>query len=415
MTPDLSENFTYFGVFLLGLGLNLTPCVYPMLSITVSLFRSHKESSRAHAFLKSIVYVLGIATLYSTLGVITAFTGGLFGAALQNRWVLFGIGLLMTGMALSLFGLYVIQAPQWLVKMANKRTTDLIGIYLSGLFVGVFAAPCIGPLIIALIAFVASTGDPVFAFKTFFTLSVGLGLPYIILGTFTSLLHKLPKSGVWLVWMDRLFGTILLGVAAFYFMLAFFPKGVTWIFPVSLILGGIYLGFIEKAIAYSPRFIFIKRILGTMAILAGLSIIFLGFKPQVVWEKYSPQKMEQAVAAKKPVIMDFYADWCIPCHELDQWTYRDPKVIKLLKPFARFKVDLTSPEDEVLEALIDQYEIQGVPTVLFLDTDGKEVKEARITGFVPAKEFVEIFEESKLRLLSLMLKSSQELIDTADH
>ncbi len=391
-----SFDFTYVGVFFIGLGLNLTPCVYPMLTITVSLFRSHKDYSRAHALLKAVIYVLGMATLYSTLGVLTAFTGGLFGEALQSRWVLFGIGLLMLGMAFSLFGLYVIQAPQWLIKLANKRATDFLGIFLSGLFVGVFAAPCIGPLIIALIAFVASTGDPVFAFKMFFTLSMGLGLPYILLGTFASLAHKLPKSGVWLIWVDRFFGTILLGVAAFYFLLAFYPEGVRFLLPSGLILGGGYLGFLEKSKVYPRAFIVLKRFLGTAAIFAGLALFTLTSKPSVVWEKYSPAQMEQAIAEKKPIILDFYADWCIPCHELDQWTYRDPQVIKFLEPFARFKVDLTNPEDQALTDLIEKYEIMGVPTVLFLDEEANEVKQARITGFVPAREFLEIASRDKM-------------------
>lgn len=389
MTNLSDSNLTFFGIFLLGLGLNLTPCVYPMLSITISLFRSQHETSRFHAFIKSVVYVLGMATIYSTLGVLTAFTGSLFGAALQSKWVLLGIGVIMTSMAASLFGFYIIQAPQWLTKAASKKGSDLIGVFLSGLFVGVFAAPCIGPLIIALIAFVAQKGDPVFAFRTFFIMSMGLGLPYIILGTFAGLAHKLPRSGVWLIWVDRLFGTILLSVGCFYFILALYPPLLPWLLPAALVLGGIYLGYIEKSNKYSSKFIMFKRAAGALAIAAGIAIHVMAPAQEVVWEKYDAAKFSQAQASKKPIVMDFFADWCIPCHELDRFTYSNAEVIKELDSFARFKVDLTNPDDEATQKLIDDFEVLGVPTVLFIDSSGKEVKEARLNGFYPAKEFLE--------------------------
>lgn len=395
MHPFTDSSVTFLGVFLLGLGLNLTPCVYPMLSITVSLFRGHQEKNRAHAFLKSVVYVLGMATIYSTLGVVTAFTGGLFGAALQSKWVLLGISLLMAGMAASLFGFFIIQAPQWMVKLASKRGSDLIGVFLSGLFVGVFAAPCIGPLIIALIAFVAQKGDPGFAFRTFFILSMGLGLPYIFLGTFAGLAEKLPRSGVWLVWVDRLFGTILLSVSAFYFLSAVHPQWLPYLMPVSLVLGGLYLGFIERSAKTSKAFTWFKRSVGLAAIAAGIAIPVLAPKQSVKWEMFSPAKVEQAAAEHKPILMDFYADWCIPCHELDSYTYTDPKVIAGVDSYARFKVDLTNPDDPAVDALIEQYEILGVPTILFLDENGKEVEGTRQAGFVSAKDFLEILKKIK--------------------
>lgn len=389
------SSVTFFGIFLLGLGLNLTPCVYPMLSITVSLFRGQKEKNRAHAFLKAIVYVFGMAAIYSTLGVVTAFTGGLFGAALQSPWVLLAISILMAGMAASLFGFYIIQAPQWMVKLASKRGSDLLGVFLSGLFVGVFAAPCIGPLIIALIAFVAQKGDPVFAFRTFFILSMGLGFPYLILGTFAGLAEKLPKSGVWLVWVDRLFGTVLLGVAAFYFLLAVQPKWLPFLLPAALVFGGLYLGFIEKSAKTSAFFTKFKQTVGIFAIAAGIAIPVLTPKQSVLWETFSPEKISQAAAANKPVLMDFYADWCIPCHELDRYTYTDKQVIRELEGYTRLKVDLTHPEDPAVDALIEKYEILGVPTILFLGNDGKEVPGTRQTGFVSAKEFLEILKKTK--------------------
>ncbi len=392
------QSLTVLGVFLLGLGLNLTPCVYPMLSVTLSLFGVRQETNRSKAFLKALVYVLGMATMYTVLGTITAFTGGFFGAILQNKIVLIAVALLLAGLALSMFGVYTFQLPSQLVnKFAGKRGTHLAGIYVSGLLVGVFAAPCIGPPILALLAFVGTKGDPLFGLWIFFVLSLGLGTPYLILGTFSHLISRLPKSGVWLVWMERLFGVVLLSLSAFYLILAVSPSHLKWLVPLALTGGGGYLGFIEESKKYSPGFVRFKRIAGAVAIAAGMALPAFGPKESVRWEKYSPAALEEAAQNKKPVVMDFYADWCIPCHELDQFTYSNPKVIRALDRFARIKVDLTSSDDPSAEKIIEKFEIAGVPTILFLDSTGKEVKKIRTPGFVDAKEFLALIDEPQLK------------------
>ncbi|MBI5464637.1 MAG: hypothetical protein HY966_06785, partial [Ignavibacteriales bacterium] len=238
----------FLAIFVIGLALNLTPCVYPMLSVTVSLFGSQTETNIVRIVLKAVVYVLGIASMYSALGVTAALGGGLFGGWLQNPWVLGSIAALLFGLALSSFGLYQIQMPYWLTsKLGGTTGTGLIATYLSGLVVGVFAAPCVGPPVIALMTLVGSKGDPVFGFWAFFTLALGLGFPYLILGTFSGLLKKIPRSGTWMVWVERIFGVVLTGAALFYFALALAPKIAQYVVPFTLVAGGAYLGFIEKS------------------------------------------------------------------------------------------------------------------------------------------------------------------------
>lgn len=397
MQPAINDSLTFLGVFVIGLGLNLTPCVYPMLSITVSVFGGQTQASRWHVFLRALVYVMGMAVVYSSLGVATAFTGSIFGAALQSKWVLSGIAVLFLILAASLFEFFVFQAPGWLVKLAHRKSTDLLGIFISGMFVGVFAAPCIGPLIIALLAYVGSKADPVYAFWIFFIMSLGLGLPYMVLGTFVGLIPKLPKSGVWLVWIKQLFGVILLALAGFYFLLAFAPAYLKWIVPTALVLGGLYLGFFEKSGDHKPAFENFKKNAGVLAILAGLIIPLLGPKETVKWEPYSQELLIQAKQEGKPVILDFYADWCIPCHELDQFTYSNASVIQALDGFTRLKVDLTDAEDESSATLIETYGVLGVPTILFLNSAGEEVKNARVAGFISADELLRLLDENGLQ------------------
>lgn len=382
--------WTFVVIFFIGLALNLTPCVYPMISVTVSIFGGQSDTNIARVFLRALTYVMGIATMYSVLGVIAALSGGLFGAALQSPIVLAVIGILLLGLALSMFGLYEIQMPYWLTsKLGGQSASGFIGVYFSGLVVGVFAAPCIGPPIIALLAFVGAKGDPFFGFWSFFILSLGLGFPYLILGTFSGLLTKLPKSGVWMVWVKKVFGVILIGVGLFYFGLAFFPKLTPWVIPATLLIGGVYLGFLERSGLNKVGFRSFKWLLGGAALIGGVMMVQTLLKPGVEWEMYSQQEFDTAIAEGQPVVLDFYADWCIPCLELDRVTFVDPGVIDALDPFIRMKVDLTNFDSEESEALRQQFNIIGVPTIVFINETGREVNSARVIGFLNPAQFLE--------------------------
>lgn len=388
------------GIFLIGLALNLTPCVYPMLSVTVSLFGSKKgEASRlGHSFFMALIYVMGIVFMYSVLGVAAAYTGALFGSWMQSPVVLAGIGVLIFALALSMFGLYELQAPSsWMQSLSGtqRKTGGVFGHFFSGLVVGVFAAPCIGPPIIALLAFVGAQGDPMFGFMIFFVMAFGLGFPYLILGTFSGLLSKLPKSGTWMVWVKKIFGVVLVGVAVFYLALAFFPGYSMHVIIATLTAGGIYLGFLEPSGRGMKVFTRVKWATGIATlIIAGMLFQNLQ-KEGIEWEMYTDEKYEQAIESGSPVMMDFYADWCIPCLELERATFTDPDVIEATQEFRRFKVDMTQYESERSERLREKFNIAGVPTVLFIDENGEEVEEARVVGFLRAGPFLERVQMAK--------------------
>jgi thiol:disulfide interchange protein DsbD len=361
-----------------------------MMSITVSLFGGQAETGGIRMFLKAVTYVLGIATMYSVLGVTAALGGGLFGSWLQSPWVLGGIGALLLGMALSSFGLYQIQMPYWLTsKLGGTTGTGLISLYLSGLVVGVFAAPCIGPPVIALLAVVSAKADPVFGFWVFFTLSIGLGFPYLVFGTFSGIIKKIPRSGTWLVWVERIFGVILTGAALFYLSLAIVPRYSAFIIPLTLLVGGVYLGFIESSGKESKVLTRIKWFVGIAAILFGLYFGNALRQEGMRWERYDQAALESAKQKGIPVIMDFYADWCIPCLELEHQTFTDHAVIAESERFVRLKVDLTHFDSPEAERLRKKFSIAGVPTIVFIDGKGEEVASARIVGFMPAAEFVD--------------------------
>lgn len=383
-------------IFLMGLALNLTPCVYPMMGVTVSLFGGGAGSTAAgaggnfRALPRAIIYVLGIAFMYSTLGVVAAMTGGLFGGWLASPWVLGGIGVLLLGMALSMFGLYELQMPSSLLsKLGGATGAGYVGTFLAGLLVGVFAAPCIGPPIIALLAHVGAKGDPVWGFQAFFVLSLGLGLPYLVLAVFSGLLTRLPRSGSWMDWVKHLFGVILLGVAAFYLTLAFAPHSVGWVVPAALGLGGLYLGFLEPTGRDRIVFRRFKWAVGVAGIVAAALIAFRPAAPAITWEPFSETALGAARTAGRPVVLDFSAEWCVPCHELEEFTFTDSEVVRATAGFVRLKVDLTRFDSPESQELRERFAIAGVPTIVFLDPAGHEVESARVVGFMRAGPFLE--------------------------
>lgn len=387
-----NEILTFIGFYLAGLALNLTPCVYPMLSVTVSLFGAGKEGEpQKNNILKASVYVLGMATMYSVLGASASLTGGVFGTWLSNKWVLGGIGALMVILALGTFGLYQLQLPSsMLTKLSGKRGSGIFGMYVAGLVVGIFAAPCVGPPIVALLTLVATKQSALYGFFAFFVLSLGLGTPYWILGVFSGLLKKLPRSGNWLLWTEHVFGVILLGTAAYFFTLAFQPKLIQWVVPAALILGGAYLGFLDKAGNERPNFKRMKLLIAAVVIASGISLVLAAPAKvsKIVWEPYESAKLESYLSSGTPVILDFYADWCIPCHEMDAQTFSQNEVVKALEPFKKMRVDVTDFSGQQARETTDKYKVVGVPTMIFFDTSGNEVAESRVVGFEPPKKFL---------------------------
>jgi thiol:disulfide interchange protein DsbD len=379
----------FAGLFLIGLALNLTPCVYPMLGVTVSIFGARRAAPTAQVIGYAILYVLGIALMYSTLGLVAAFTGGLFGAFLQNPLVLAGIGLLFIVLSLSMFGLYEVQVPPALLeKLGGSGATSAVGVFVSGLVVGIFAAPCVGPPIVALLALVGAKGDPWFGFLSFFVLALGLGAPYLVLATSSSLLQRMPRSGDWMVWVKKVFGVILVGVGAFYVLLGFAPEYAPWVMPAALILGGLYLGFVEKSASGRPGFSRFKTLAGAAAVIGGLVFVVTTPKQGLAFRAFSPEELQATFASGKPAMLDFSAAWCVPCHELDRATFTDRGVIAAARPFHAYKVDLTHYDSPEAERWRREYNVTGVPTVVFLDPTGREIPGTRVEGFMPPGPFL---------------------------
>ncbi len=383
--------WTLLGIFAGGIALNLTPCVYPLIPITVSYFGGRAGQSRGKLLVHGVFYIGGLAVTNSLLGVTAALTGGLMGAMLQSPVVLVAVAAILLFFASSLLGFWELRLPYWLTQAASKSYSGYFGSLFMGITLGVVAAPCIGPFVLGLLTWVASMGNPWLGFLIFFTLSLGLGLPLFILAMFSGKLEKLPRSGEWMIWIRKLMGWVLVGMAA-YFIRPLLPQttGILVLAVVSL-TASLHLCWIDRTRAAFRAFDWMK--VGTGAIGLAVATYMIGTLimqgPGVKWQAYSDQLLSEAVAEQKPVIIDFSATWCAPCRELDEVTFHDREVVKQAgQDFIMIKVDLTRRGNSDDERLLQKFEVKGVPTVVFLDRQGKERRELRLVDFLPPDQFL---------------------------
>ncbi len=375
----------FLAVFLGGLALNLTPCVYPLIGVTIAYFGNQGGGPRRVMYL-AIVFVLGIALMFSSVGVAVAMSGGLFGAAMQNPFVLVALAMMLLTLAASSFGLFVLQPPQWMLQRAGSAHPGYAGALLMGLGMGVVAAPCIGPIVLGLLLMVERSGSALFGFALFFTLAIGLGLPYIGLAMAAGHIRRLPRSGEWLTWVEHLFGFVLVGLAL-YFLDPVVPNNLmTRILPYYAAGVGIYLGFISREGRSWRPFLVMKSALGVVAIAALVFMLYPRKAPEKLrFEPFNSDRLASATEARKPVLIDFSADWCIPCREMEHSTFIDPSVVSEARRFVTMKANLTA-QDKKTEELTNKYEIQGVPTTMLIDSSGKVLQ--RKVGYIGPREML---------------------------
>jgi len=415
-------------VFLSGLLLNTTPCVYPIIPITIGFFVNQGSTGEGkpnlrRTFSMAAMYVLGMAITYSVLGVIASLSKGLFGAALQNPIVLIALAAVMIALALSMFGVYEFKLPESLNRFANSSTQSTSGIFgalVMGLTMGIVAAPCIGPFVLALLVFVGEKGDPVYGFFMFFVLALGLGLPYLVLGTFSGAIKALPRSGLWMVTVRKVFGLVLVGMAL-YFLMPLMGERTTWVFIVFFALSAIYLILWEAGRTKPKQFAWVLRVVGVAAAaVAVMMALPKKIEAEIAWQPYTEQALAQARKDGRGVIIDTFADWCIPCKELDKLTFTDHTVRSEAERFVTLKLDLTSsdPNSEAGRART-RFGIRGVPTVLFLDNTGRELADLRLEGFEKPSAFlgrmkqVESSPASSLKLAKNAIDSRSPAADAA--
>lgn len=378
-------------VMLYGLGLLLafTPCVYPMIPVTVGYFSGQHETGTRRVMWLAAAYVLGIALTYSILGAVAATTGRAFGEWMQNPAVPFGIALVLVALAMSMFGLYEIRPPAFIESRASGRS-GIAGALVMGLIFGVVAAPCVGPAVLGLLLYAARLGSPAMGFLLFFAMSLGLGTPLFFLAASSA---KLPVAGMWMVAVKKLAGFLLIGAGA-YFVGPVAPEEIRpYLIPAVVAAAGVYFAIFEQSVRSHPVMAPAGKVFGVAALVAAVALAMPhAGRPALVWEPYAEQSIDRAAKEGRPSMIDFTAQWCGACRELERGPFSDPAVIKAAARFRRFRVDATDRRDPLASAALDKHMVKGFPTVVFLDSSGREVGSLRVVGFVDARGFLKRME-----------------------
>ena len=405
-------------IFLAGVGLSFTPCVYPMIPITVAVIggQTSGEQTTARkplkAFFLSLIYVLGISIVYSALGVTAASTGALFGTALQSPWVIGFVVAVFVGLAMSMFGVYYLRVPSFISdRMGTGTRKGIIGVFVMGLVSGIVASPCIGPALASLLVYIASTGNKFLGFWMLFVFAWGIGVLLIVLGTFSGAIKAIPKSGAWMEIVERIFGILLLGAALYYLRLIISETVFIIILGLFLIVVSVFSCGFARLAHKSTSFQRAKKVFGIVAFIFGTyfligHLIFKGLilppfltttqnqsvrtVENINWLFSEEEGLKQAKIKGKVAMIDFWASWCAACMEFEKITYANPEVIKELKRFVNIKIDCTNTNDPDTKRLWSKYGIVGLPTIVFIGKDGNIVKDKTVTGFVNPQEFLSI-------------------------
>jgi thiol:disulfide interchange protein DsbD len=372
-------------MLVLGLTLNLTPCVYPLISVTLGYFGSQSEAGSKPLAL-AIAYVLGITTSFAVLGVSAAWFGGLIGAPLQHPAVLLFLASLFIVLAASSFGLFHIRAPAVLMQRFGGASAGLGGALLMGLTMGIVAAPCIGPVVLGLLVYVGAHRDAVVGFVLFFVLGLGMGVPYILLASAAGSLRRLPRSGEWLAWVNRLFGVVLLGMALYFASPLLPTAALRAAVPIYLAAAGLYLGFLDRTARALRWFTLGRRAFG--AAVLGLAVWAAlpdaQARDEIRWEPLSVTALDRAITDRRPAIVEFSAEWCMPCREMARTTFIDHAVVDEANRFSMLRADVTEDSDKN-DALLAKFQVAGVPTMIFYDGRGSEVD--RVVGYIDGASF----------------------------
>jgi thiol:disulfide interchange protein DsbD len=406
---------SFFGF---GLLLSFTPCVLPMVPILSGVIvGGGAHITKTRGFLLASVYVLGMAVTYAIAGIAAGLSGAMLAAVLQNPWVLGGFAAVFVALALAMFGLYELQLPVSLQSKIAETSGRLKGGHAVGVFViGVLSALIVGPCVAAPLAgallYISRSRDVVLGGTALFAMAIGMGVPLLVIGASAGAL--LPKAGPWMETVKRFFGVLFLGVAI-YLVSPFIPPAahlLAW--GALLIVTGIFLHAIDPLPVHAHGFQKFSKGIGVIALVAGIVFVIgalsggrdvlqplSGLRLGAV-EPRAPSFERVAsiseldtriqAAGGRAVMLDFYADWCVSCKEMERYTFSDAGVQTRMGQMLLLQADVTASAPEHL-ALLKRFRLFGPPGIIFFDRSGREIEGLRVIGFQPAKEFAAVLDQ----------------------
>ncbi|MDD5065319.1 MAG: protein-disulfide reductase DsbD, partial [Phycisphaerae bacterium] len=405
--------------FTFGLLLSLTPCIFPMIPILSSIIVAQgKNMNATRGFMLSLVYVLAMSVAYTIAGVLAGLFGGNIQIAMQNPWVISTFALLFVGLAVSMFGFFKIGLPSsWqtrLTKTSDEASSKggYLGVAIMGFLSALIVGPCVAPPLAGALVYIGQTGNAILGGAALFVLSLGMGIPLLLIGTGAG--KYMPRPGGWMDTVSHIFGVVMLAIAIWMLSRILPPAVSMLLLSALLIVVSIYLGALEP-LGTHPKGIraFLKGI-GVILLAYGMILLYGGIKgsgnplapltfanevqsiPATTKSTdmefkiiHSAKELDALLAQSKgkKVILDFYADWCTSCKELDHVTFKDPRVIESLKEYVLIRADVTA-NSEAEQALSKRFNLFGPPAMIFFDESGKSIKGADLIGFKDAETFI---------------------------
>lgn len=400
--------------FVAGLGLSLTPCVFPMIPILSGIIAGQgHRASHARGLALSLAYVLGMAVTYAAAGVAAGLTGTLLSAALQNPWVLGSFGLVFVVLSFSMFGFYELQLPSALQSKLSEESGHLqggrgIGVFLMGALSALIVGPCVAAPLAGALLYISQTGDAVFGGTALFVMALGMGAPLIAVGVAGGSL--LPKTGAWMEGVKKAFGVLLLATAVWLVspVIPVVVQMLAW--ALLLIIPAIYLHALDPLPPQAKGWQRFWKGIGIVMLLTGAALLIgalaggrdplqplAGLRGQAVAAETARLPFERVTSlaelearvksAGRPVMLDFYADWCVSCKEMERFTFADPAVRAKLAGYTLLQADVTanSADDK---ALLARFQLFGPPGIIFFDATGQEISSVRVVGFQDAEQFL---------------------------
>lgn len=410
--------------FLIGLGLAFTPCVFPMIPILSGIIAGQGKDASSSAFVMSVVYVLSMAVVYTLVGVVAGISGNNIQVIFQNPWVLGSFALIFVALAFSMFGFYNLQLPSSLQskisEFSNKQEGGtLIGVAIMGVLSALIVGPCMAPPLMGILLFISQTGDPILGGAALFVMSLGMGIPLIIIGTSAGKI--MPRAGVWMDTVKAIFGVMMLGVAIWMLERVLSEIIIMWLWAILIFASGVYMGALTPIHENTTGWARLWKSIGLIFMLyASLLIIgassgstdytqpLKGSMMQTSGGSTTPQhvafervksisdlnkKLALAKQQDRPVMLDFYADWCTYCKSMENTTFKSAKVLNSLENFIVLQADVTEMDD-IDDALLKQFQIPAPPAILFFTSQSSgshatENRNFRIVGYKNGDDFAQ--------------------------
>ena len=415
-----SGNFWLIVASFLGFGLllSLTPCMWPMIPILSGIIAGQGGNlTRGRGFVLSATYVLGLALAYAAAGIGAGLSGTLLSSALQNAWVLTGFALAFVALSLSMFGLYELQLPASLqsrlaATSGRMKGGTFLGVFLMGALSAVIVGPCVAAPLAGALLYISQSRDTVLGGSALFAMAIGMGLPLLAIGTSAGAL--LPRSGPWMQSVKNVFGVLLLATAVWIVSPVIPVVAQMLLWAALLVVCAIYLRALDRLPAEAGGWLKLSKGLGVLALLLGIGMLvgvltggrdvlrplsgLRGSMPEApahaaFTRVTSIDQLDTALAgAKRPVMLDFYADWCVSCKEMERFTFSDSEVGARLGRMLLLQADVTanSADDK---ALLARFGLFGPPGIIFFDRDGKELRNSRVIGYQPARRFQGVLDQ----------------------